>query len=293
MEYLGIIFALVALLCWGFGDFFIQRTSRKIGIIDAMFVIDFVAAIVLLPFIWNELPLLDIHSISILVIAGAFIVGAAFLLFEGLKIGKLSIVEPVASLELPFTVLIAGFIGHEKLSLVTYALIALVFLGIFLTVTEGKHIFANLWHGYIKKFERGVWFAFFGAILMAFSNYTIGYASQETSPLMSIWATSIVLLLPCFIYYVYTNRFGLLMQHIGKYPATVLAEVFFDNAAWIAFAFAVIYIPISVAITISESYIILAVLLGVIINRERLKHHQYLGVALAICGVLILSVVAG
>lgn len=289
MAYLGIIFALVALASWGLGDFFIQRTSRKTGIIDAMFFIDVVAAIVLLPFIWDELPLLDGRSIGILFAAGIFIVGAALLLFEGLKVGKLSIVEPVASLELPFTVLIAGIVGHEQLGLLTYLIIALVFVGIFLSVTEGRHILRSLWHGHIKKFEKGVWFAFFGAVLMAFSNFTIGYASQVTSPLMSIWATSLIILVPCIIYYLFTNRFGLMVSHVKKYPGTVFAEVFFDNAAWIAFAFAVLYIPISVAITISESYIILAVLLGVFINKEKLKHHQYLGVVLAIGGVMLLA----
>jgi uncharacterized membrane protein len=80
-----------------------------------------------------------------------------------------------------------------------------------------------------------------------------------------------------------------MIDHVRKYPYTVLAEVFFDNAAWIAYAFAVVYIPISVAITISESYIILAVILGLIINREKLKHHQYFGVVLAIAGVLVLA----
>ncbi len=40
MAYLGIIFALGALLCWGFGDFFIQRTSRKTGVIHGGYRID-------------------------------------------------------------------------------------------------------------------------------------------------------------------------------------------------------------------------------------------------------------
>lgn len=285
MEYLGIIFAVVALVSWGFGDFFIQRTSRKTGIIDAMFFIDIVAAVVLLPFVWDELALLDSRTIYILLIAGVVLIGASFFLFTALKQGKLSIVEPVASLELPFTVVIAGFLGHERLDLLTYLIIAVVFTGIFLTVTEGRHVFK----GAIKKLEKGTLLAFGGAIMMALGNFTIGYASQETSPLMSIWATSLIILIPCMIYYIFTNRFGLMMRHIKTYPLTVLAEITFDNVAWIAFAFAVIYIPISVAITISESYIILAVLLGVFINRERLRHHQYLGVALAIGGVMLLA----
>ncbi len=285
MSYLGILFAVVALVSWGFGDFFIQRTSRKTGVIDAMFFIDVVAAVVLLPFVWDELTLLDSRTIYILLIAGIVLVGACFFLFNALKEGKLSIVEPVASLELPLTVVIAGFLGHEKLDLLTYLIIAVVFIGIFLTVTEGRYVFKEA----LKKLEKGTLLAFGGAIMMAFGNFTIGYASQETSPLMSIWATSLIVLIPCIVYYIFTNRFGLMVRHIKKYPLTVLAEITFDNVAWIAFAFAVIYIPISVAITISESYIILAVLLGVIINRERLRHHQYLGVALAIGGVLLLA----
>ncbi|QQS22647.1 DMT family transporter [bacterium] len=293
MEYLGIIFALVALVSWGLGDFFIQRTSRKTGIVDAMFFIDVVAAVVLLPFIWDELPLLEARTVYILLTAGVVLIGASFFLFTALKKGKLSVVEPTASLELPFTVIIAALLGHERLDLFTYLIIALVFIGIFLTVTEGRHVLRNLWHGHIKKFERGVWLAFFGSIAMALGNFTVGFASQETSPLMTIWATSLIILIPCVIYYIFTNRFGLMVGHIKKYPLTVLAEVTFDNMAWIAFAFAVVYIPISVAITISESYIILAVLLGVLINKEKLRQHQYLGVAMAIGGVLLLARMQG
>lgn len=283
MAYLGIIFALVALVSWGLGDFFIQRTSRKTGVMDSLFYIVIVAVVVLLPFVWTDLQSLDSRSISILFVAGLFILTASFCLFQSLKVGKLSIVEPVASLELPFTVLVAGLAGHEHLSIPTYLIIAVVFLGIFLSVTQGHHVLK------IHQWERGTWYAFFGAIFMALSNFTIGYASQETSPVMSIWATSLIILIPCLLYYIVTNRFGLMIKHLRTYPGTVLAETIFDNGAWLAYAFAVVYIPISVAITISESYIILAVLLGLIVNRERLKHHQALGVILAIGGVLLLS----
>lgn len=57
MATLGIIFALGALLSWGFGDFFIQKTVRAVGDLKTLFLIDAIGALVLLPFIWGELPI--------------------------------------------------------------------------------------------------------------------------------------------------------------------------------------------------------------------------------------------
>ena len=48
---------------------------------------------------------------------------------------------------------------------------------------------------------------------------------------------------------------------------------FIDNLAWVAFAYATLYVPIAIATGISESYIALAAALGIIINKEKLKKH--------------------
>jgi drug/metabolite transporter (DMT)-like permease len=59
--------------------------------------------------------------------------------------------------------------------------------------------------------------------------------------------------------------------------------------AWVSFAKATTFIPIAIATTISESYIALAVLLGLFVNREKLRTHQILGITLATFGVIILA----
>jgi len=48
-------------------------------------------------------------------------------------------------------------------------------------------------------------------------------------------------------------------------------------------------LPISIATTISESYVILAALLGYVIGKERLTSHQKTGAVVAIFSVIILS----
>src|SRR4051812_1730758 len=101
MSYFGIIFALIALLAWGFGDFFIQRTSRKVGITRALFYITAAASIVLLPKVWPHLFELSSHQWVVLIGSGIVILIVAILEFEAFKIGKLAVVEPIMSFELP------------------------------------------------------------------------------------------------------------------------------------------------------------------------------------------------
>ena len=58
----------------------------------------------------------------------------------------------------------------------------------------------------------------------------------------------------------------------------------------VAFAFSTTYIPVVVSLSLSEGYIILTTLLGIFINRERFKLYQYIGMVIAIVGVIILSI---
>jgi len=285
MTYFGIIFAILALLSWGFGDFFIQRASRRTGISHGLFYITAFGAIALLPFVWNDISSLSANHILLLVGSGVINFALALVQLRALTVGKLSVIEPLISFELPLTVVFAALLQREHLSWPVYAIIIIVFLGILFAVTPHhnvvKHIFGRM--------ERGTWLGLASAAGMALINFVIGYSSQETSPLMAIWATHLVIAILCTVYFIYTKQMWDMPRNFAKAPRAVIAEVILDNMAWISYAFAVLYIPIAVAITLSEGYIILAVILGVVINREKLKHHQLLGVILAVGGVLLLS----
>jgi uncharacterized membrane protein len=290
MTALGIIFSLGALLFWGFGDFFIQRTARKTGIINALFYITGLAAIILLPFVWNELPELVNYPklLILLLLSGVIVFLAAAVQFEALKEGKLSVVEPIVSFELPLTVLLGVSLRGENISAAEGLLIFIVFIGILLSITTHR---LQL-HYHRRLFEKGVLFAALGAIGMALTNFFIGYSSQETSPLLTIWFTHTVIAVLCLGYLIFKQKTRMLWTDLKLYFRPIAFESVFDNLAWISYAYAVVYVPISIAITISESYIILAVILGIIFNGERLKHHQRVGVGLAVIGVIILSAIS-
>jgi drug/metabolite transporter (DMT)-like permease len=287
----GILFALGALVAWGFGDFFIQRSVRAVGIWKSLLLIDAVGIIALFPFVVDELGALFANSfhLGLLILASIVILLTALAEFESLRRGKLAIVEPILSLELPLTVLLAIVVWGERVALPQLILAGVAFFGITLAVTE-HHTHLH-YHRRIKV-EKGVIFAGLGAIGMGIFNFLVGVGSQEISPLMTIWFTNILTVAFTFFYLQRRGELHKLFhdfrQHIG-----ILASVcVLDNLAWISFAVATTFIPIAIATTLSESYVALAVLLGVFANKERLRWHQIVGVVVTLASVIFLSAIS-
>lgn len=282
---MGILFAFIALVSWGFADFFIQRTARAVGSWKALFFIGMVGLIGLLPFVKNDLVSLHGANLLLLSLLGVVVVFAALFNFEALRQGKIAIVEPIIGLELPITVGLSLALAGESLSFLQLFLIGVVFIGIILAITSHHtHL-----HYHKRIFERGVILAGVGAIGMALTNFLVGVSSQEISPLVTIWFTHSLLAVVCGMYILLKGEVKNLLSDFKNYPKPIIGQSVLDNVAWISFAKATTYIPIAIATTISEGYIALAVLLGVFVNREKLRAHQIAGVTLAIIGVITLS----
>ena len=286
-SYFGIAFALAALLCWGVGDFFIQRSTRRVGVWETLFWNELAATIILFPFVIDDLRDLSLTSPSFFLLSGLSLVVlfAAPFDFTALRDGKIAVVEPIQGLELPITIALSVGLLGEQLSGTQLALMVAVFVGIILAVT-------TTWrrlHYHRRVLERGVLFAGLGAIAMAAMNFLVGVASQQTSPLLTLWFFSAFLLIVCTAYLAVRTGARTVLNNFWQHISIISAQAIVDNLAWVAFAFATTLIPISIATTISESYIALAAMLGIIVSRERLRTHQLLGVALAIGGVIALS----
>lgn len=54
-----------------------------------------------------------------------------------------------------------------------------------------------------------------------------------------------------------------------------------------------VYAPIGVAVALSESYIIVAVLLGLAVNKEKFDVHQKLGLVVAVLSAIVLAGITG
>jgi drug/metabolite transporter (DMT)-like permease len=284
-SYLGIIFALVALFGWGFGDFLAQRGIKKIGIWKALFIGDMVGFVIFLPFIWKDFSNLNQQTVILLILSGIVYTFASLFYFFALDRGKIALLEPMNGLEILVTVGLGITIGKESLSLLQFISIFVALIGIVLAVTiHHTHL-----HYHKRLLEKGVILAGVGAIGMALSNFLVGTSSHQMSPVLIVWFIHAAITLQCFIYLAYQKQ----LKSVFSLPARTfrisITSGLFNNAGWLGFAFSTTFIPISVATTISEGYIALVVMLGIFVNREKLQKHQIVGVILAIIGVLALS----
>jgi drug/metabolite transporter (DMT)-like permease len=89
---------------------------------------------------------------------------------------------------------------------------------------------------------------------------------------------------------VYIGVVGIISDFSQNLKLTLTTSIF-DNAAWIFFASAASLIPISIATTVSESYIAFAVCLGLLLNKEKVQWHQFAGIAIAVASIVALSTI--
>lgn len=115
---MGILFAFIALFAWGMGDFLIQKSARHFGRWVALFYITAFAGIGLFPFIYRDLfkVFSDASNVILLFFVSGMILFASLFDFTALKIGKMSVIEPIFAMEVPTVAIFSMFILHERLS---------------------------------------------------------------------------------------------------------------------------------------------------------------------------------
>jgi len=277
-----IALAFGAMLCWGVGDFLIQRTERRIGPLETLAWITWFSSIALLPFVWQSLGTLNGWQIIYLVVIGFLVFIEGLIQFESYQEGKLSVVEIIITLELPLTIFLGVVFLHDILSTVQVILAASLFLGILFVAVDFRKI--NQHH----FLEKGAVLALLSAILLAMTNFVTTIGAKDTSPLLAIWLPWTVCGLICLAYLIIKKKLPIFIKTGRHFWPLILSTSLVDTVAWICFVLAVVDGELSVVIAITESFVAVALVMGVIFNREKIRWLQYFGAALAlICSILI------
>ncbi|RJO59536.1 DMT family transporter [Candidatus Parcubacteria bacterium] len=289
----GLLAAFIALIAWGFGDFAIQRSVRLIGAVPALFFIGSLGCLALLPFAWQDISVfLKNNILFFLALTAIVTLIYAVLLFESLGRGKLSVIEPVMSFELPATIAIGVLILKEVVNLQQFIFTAIIFAGLVITVIrrEPRH----WWQFFRRKsvLEHGVFLAIFAVIVSATVNIMTGILSQQTSPLFAIWGIHTIVAFLCVGWMLIQKEVKETFKIAKTHWRPILAQSLFDNIAWLGFGAAVTVLPISITVAITESYIALAALLGIIVNKEKLQRHQYFGICITLIAAIALATIS-
>jgi len=280
MDKISLLFAFSAMLFWGIGDFLIQKTVKKIGDLETTVAIGIIGMIGLFPFVKKDIASVftSTHSLTPLFVSGILILLATLALLESMKRGKLSVVEVVVTLELPMTIMLGLNFFGERLMLGQWVIIGFLLFGIFLSSTDFSKIKR-------KHFlEKGVLLAVIAAIISASVNFMMAFnVKNEISPFLVIWfpwAVCVFVSIP-FIYF--REGLGLFLSNMKKFKLLVLITGLIDTFAWLFFSFAVQKSELSLIATITESYVAVAVFLGLVFNKEKITKYQAGGAILSLC----------
>ena len=282
---MGILFAFLALIAWGFGDFLIQKSTRKFGDWISLFFIEIIATIAILPFVFKDLPGLfsSPEDLLLLLFISGVLLFAAWFDLESLRVGKISVVEPVFALEVPVAATFAAFLLGEHLSFWQVLLITVLVLSIFsISIKSFTHLKTI-------HLEKGVFLAVLATVTMGLVNFLFGFGSRETHPLMINWFTSFFIAIVSFAILIKKSQLNLIKHDWKDNKKLILGVGAIDNFAWVAFSYSTLYIPIAISTGISEAYIVLSSVLGLTINKEKLKSHQKVALVCCIGAAVILA----
>jgi len=276
------------MLSWGIGDFFIQKSTRKLGDWETLFVITLFGTLILIPFVYRSLFLVlsDSRSLYVLVGSALLLTAAAVFEFESFRRGKMSVVEPMLPFEIPAASVLAFVLLGDRITSLQFGLIVTLIVGLFLVSFRGR-VFS------LRYFvERGVFLGLLGAGLMGAADFLLGWGSRIADPLTANFVLNVVMVLCSGAVIVATGRSKRLLSDIRENRGVILIMSISDNVAWVGYAFAMSIIPIAIATGLSEASCIVAVLLGIFINREKLQRHQSVGLIIALASAIILAFVA-
>lgn len=139
--------------------------------------------------------------------------------------------------------------------------------------------------------EKGVILAIISSIIMGFGDFFLGWGARITDPLMVNFFVGIFILIVITPYLIIEKKVHHTLRDVIFNRGLLLSMSVADNTGWVAYAFAMSLAPIGVATALSESSVIVAVILGLVVNREKLQKHQRIGLIMAIVSALILAAV--
>lgn len=291
-----LIFSFSAMILWGIGDFLIQRVVKKVGDFQTLLWIDLIAGLVLIPFVLGDLPAIFSRANMMSLILMTFIdLLYGLFLFKAYDQGKLSVVEVVMIGELPFTIILGLIFFRERLDILQICVIALIIIGIFL-ISKTRSTWLDKAKGFFtgKSFvwEKGVLLAIAAFIFSAIYNFLTAVNARNISAFTAVWFPWMLSSLLLFVYISYNRGLKSLWQNSINNKRLILLTGIIDTAAWVFYAFATAREELSIITAIVAGYAVIAMVLGVKYNKERISTWQYFGASLVFFGVVVMSFVS-
>lgn len=282
---MGIFFAVIAMLGYGFGNALAKVPVQKIGSERTIFyrnVMVSVLLFVIFLFFSHNATFSAKYILIALLIA---VIGYIPLLFfyKALNIGKVGLVSPVANSSMAFTVLFSIIFFHESISFGQAVAIILIILGIILISLDPR----DLKNSKLLKISSGLPYALITSLLWGLVFFLWKIPVSILGPIL----TSLVIefgTMICSVVYIYIVK-----KDFQRPDNKILKYILFMSLGGalgtLFFNMGIEKTNVSIVSPIASGAPLIATLYAKLVFKEKLSKLQYLAIIMITLGVILVS----
>lgn len=278
----GIFFGIIAMMSWGASDFFVTKSARGCEPFKAFLWSQIVALIILFTIFLTffETPKFSLSIAGLILSSALCTVIANMAFYKSLKVGKVSIVMPVASCWAVVTVLLSLIFLNQSLTQNRA-------LGVVLAIT-GAVLVSFSWKDLkkLKNHAEGVNYAIIAALAYGVDFVLIDMMANKIGWFFPILFVGLVT--ACFLS-IYAGMSGKDISFPKNIWHFIILVGILDTVAYLFYSSSVTTVHGAVMAPIAASSPAVSILLGKIFFKEKTERHQEIGIISVLIGLILLS----
>ena len=282
---LGILFGIIAMLCWGVADFFVAKAVRKADVLKT-FIWTQITGLILFLVIFSlffKFPIVSFNTLIIVLIAGFLGVIPLLAYYKGLQIGAVSIISPIAASYAAVAVILSLVFLNETLTILQTIGIILAISGAILASFK-LHNLAKL---RLKNFATGIKYAIIAMLGWGMLVVLISILVSELGWFMPIFLVKMLIVLYALSYA------GITKKNIS-FPKNALLLIiligFLESGGFLAFGAGISLEYTAIIAPVSSVYPAITIILAQIFFKEIVETNQKVGIAAVLIGLVLLSI---
>jgi transporter family protein len=285
--FLGIMFAIFAMLGYGINNSIVKIPLSKVSSEKYNFNFAFYSLFVYLIFV---IIFIDTIKISLFYFFISFILGiigflSIWFFLKAMKIGKVGVVSPVANSSALFTIVFSVIFFSEILKFNQIIAIVLLLLGIVLISLN----FKDLKKSEIFSFASGIPYAFGACFFWGVLFFLFKFPVNVIGPYLTSFFMQISILILAYFNLRIKEKGNEIIIKDKKVILYGLICTILASLATVFYNIGITYYHVSVVSAITFSSPLISVLSSKFFYKEKLKIQQYLAVIMIIIGIIVIS----
>lgn len=282
---MGIIFGLAAALCWGLGDFAITTLARFVGTARCLLYIQLfsLASWIILLAVFPHQATGGVNPWLLAALAGVFHVVGLATTYRAFEIGTLSFVSPIASSFAIVTTLMFMIAGDAP-PLMALLGIVLLTIGIIVVTRSTPAEGPITLKGVPEAIGSAIAFGIMFWLIYAYVKEPLGdvYPLILLKVMATTFASGYVARSPRIVVDGVPPR--------SKLIGIALLAALFDTLAWVSYLFGYKENHGAVVTAVASLFSVVTIVLAGVFLKERLNKLQWVGVAVVLGGILLVSI---